>query len=322
MTVIPNKHCHLVSCVSSLFLYFTFTKPIVCPNTVPCMLAKLPLHNKINHKNPPHLTFTIYSSWTAQRETVVTGIFRSWWFPLTTFAFWARQLTHPLPRAESFLEGTLKPISIFSASFPSSQPGPVSSEQAQPQQKQSKCLQDTKPTSGNQPRLVIRLCNKHESVRKAENTWLFSPPVYKGRSKAPRLWSQPEDSGAQRVPTEPHRTEGSRIRKLPLAARHASHKSRGTKLRFATPQFWASSKSLFVPHRAEEADHPDEQRAGGQPRLRAAAAPLGSRLFLKNPSWVFSFNTLSKTLRTSGTAHHSATLEPAPSFTSPCWPQR
>lgn len=33
--------------------------------------------------------------------------------------------------------------------------------------------------------------------------------------------------------------------------------------------------------RAEEADHPEEQRAGGQPQLQAAAARLGGRHFPK-----------------------------------------
>lgn len=74
----------------------------------------------------------------------------------------------------------------------------------------------------------------------------------------------------------------------------------------------ASSQRLFVPRRAEEADHPEEQRAGGQPRLRAGAALLGSRLFPENPYQAFSFKTLSKILCSLGTAHHSMALEPDP----------
>lgn len=121
-----------------------------------------------------------------------------------------------------------------SSSEPSFQNLPQASDQAlclqnKPGHSRSKAHVPRTPKPRQKTGLGSQLCNEHKSVRKAENTWaLSSPPVYKGRSRAPRLRLQPEDSEAQRVPDEPQWTQGSRIRKLPLAARHAFHKSRGT----------------------------------------------------------------------------------------------
>lgn len=72
------------------------------------------------------------------------------------------------------------------------------------------------------------------------------------------------------------------MQKLPLAARHAFDKSRGTNS--VLPHFFAKSsmlKPLCV-------DHPVEQRARGQPQLQAAAVLLGRRLFLQTPPKTFS----------------------------------
>lgn len=58
-------------------------------------------------------------------------------------------------------------------------------------------------------------------------TVVFSTHVQR-KEQSSQTPAQPEDSGVQWVPAEPQRTEGSRIRKLLLAARHAFDKSRGT----------------------------------------------------------------------------------------------
>lgn len=183
---------------------------MVCPNTAPCVLAKLPLRHEINHKK---------RIWT--KEPISPDKKVIYWQPsqfIQAGVHWGRRLSlvslgvRGFPTLHLFSEQgsshTPCPGVGLSWRAPSS---PQPSFQYLPQvSDKALCLQNKLSPSrskANVPRTPnpcqeispgSQLHNKHESVRKAENTWLLSsPPVYKGRSKASRLQPQPEDSGAQ-----------------------------------------------------------------------------------------------------------------------------
>lgn len=292
------------------------------PNTAPCMLAKLPLHHKINHKK---------RIWT--KEPISPDKKVIYWQPsqfIQAGVHWGRQLfpaslgvvgfptLHLLPKQGSsytLCQGLGLSWRAPSSPQPSFQHFPQVSNQAlrlqnklSPGRKKENVPRTPNPCQ--EAGLGSQLCNKHESVRKAENTWLFSPAVYKGRSKVPRLRSQPEDSGAQRGPAESQRTEGSRIRKLPLAARRAFYKSRGTKRVLPLLGFGPAPKVSLCRARRRKPTTRRNKGLGDSPGFGLLPLPLAAGLFPENPSWAFSFKTLSKILHSLGTAHHSVTLEP------------
>lgn len=99
------------------------------------------------------------------------------------------------------------------------------------------------------------------------------------------------------------------MRKLPLAARHAFDKSRGTNS--VLPHFFAKSSTL----KPLCVDHPVEQRARGQPQLQAAAVLLGRRLFLQAPPKTFSLRLGPKSSALCGL--HTIQCPPSQTFPIP-----
>lgn len=198
-----------------------------------------------------------------------------------------RQVTHSLALDWVFLGGHPQAQSHLFRIFPkfltSSSVSRASSAPAEVKQ-----MSPGHPTHVRKLAQASQLCNEHKSVRKAENTRpLSSPPVYKGRSKAPRLRSQPEDSEAQQVPDEPQRTQGSRIWKLPLAARHAFYKSRGTNCILPLLSFGPAPKGSLCRAGRRKPTTPREQRAGDSPGLGLVPLSLAPDSSLKIPTKPF-----------------------------------
>lgn len=136
-------------------------------------------------------------------------------------------------------------------------------------------------------------------------TVVFST-LYKGRSRAPRLRSQPGDSEAQQVPDEPQRTQGSRIWKLPLASRHAFYKGRGTKCICHSSVLGQFPKALCaLPGGGSRP--PPGTKAGDSPGFRLVPLSLAADCPLKIPTKPFPLRLCPKC-----SAHHSVALEPDP----------
>lgn len=110
-----------------------------------------------------------------------------------------------------------------------------------------------------------QLCNEHKSVRKAENTRpLSSPPCIKEGAELPDSGHSRGTRRHSRSQTSPREHKAAGYGNFPWHPDMPFTKA-GELSAFATPQFWASSQRLFVPCRAEEADHPQEQRLGTAP---------------------------------------------------------
>lgn len=164
-TVIPNKYCRLIHLYLQFFSSVPFHKAcaMVCPSTVPWVLAR-PLWHKINHMErtwtkQPSLPDKRVIYW-QDSQFIQAKTHGGRQLSLMSLGFSAFPALHFLPKQGSsltplpwvFLGGHPQAQSHLFRTFPKFLTSPSVSRTTQPQQKQSKCPQDTQPTSENWPR--------------------------------------------------------------------------------------------------------------------------------------------------------------------------